>query len=101
MLVQMRRLAVRPLRCKLALPMKTPSCFLLVLLAALSCSAATSQRPNILLIVPDGSLRTPRSGCEKPEEVKTLSAEWKAWAAHPDVLPLGGWRGNPAEKKGE
>jgi arylsulfatase len=29
----------------------------------------------------------------QPERVKTLAAQWDAWAARADVLPLGGWHG--------
>jgi arylsulfatase len=34
----------------------------------------------------------------QPERVKALAAQWDAWAARSQVLPLGGWRAEP--KKG-
>ncbi len=36
---------------------------------------------------------------QHPDKVKDLSARWEAWAARANVLPLGGWRGQPAGKK--
>jgi hypothetical protein len=33
----------------------------------------------------------------EPERVKTMSANWDAWAARADVLPLGGWRGKKSD----
>ncbi len=33
----------------------------------------------------------------KPALVKKLEANWDAWAARADVLPLGGWRGKPQQ----
>ena len=35
----------------------------------------------------------------QPDKVKELAARWDAWAARANVLPLGGWRGQPAGKK--
>jgi len=33
----------------------------------------------------------------QPDRVKTLAADWDAWAKRANVLPLGGWRGDPAK----
>jgi arylsulfatase len=35
----------------------------------------------------------------QPDKVKELAARWEAWAVQAKVLPLGGWRGQPAGKK--
>ena len=34
----------------------------------------------------------------QPDKVKALAAEWDAWAAHANVLPLGGWKAKPAKE---
>jgi arylsulfatase len=34
-----------------------------------------------------------------PKRVKEMSAQWDAWAARANVLPLGTWRGKPVAKK--
>ena len=36
---------------------------------------------------------------ERPEVVAELSALWDGWAAANDVLPLGGWRGEPGKTR--
>ncbi|MGZ0171850.1 MAG: arylsulfatase [Planctomycetales bacterium] len=36
---------------------------------------------------------------EKPEFAKQLEAKWDAYAARANVLPLGGWRGAPKNRK--
>ena len=33
-----------------------------------------------------------------PDQLKALSAEWDAWAARANVLPLGGWKGKVAKE---
>lgn len=35
---------------------------------------------------------------EQPERVKKMSAQWDAWAARCDVLPLGAWRHAPVKQ---
>lgn len=34
---------------------------------------------------------------EKPDLVRVLATKWDAWAERADVLPLGGWRGQPKQ----
>lgn len=34
-----------------------------------------------------------------PEKVRELAADWDAWAARANVLPLGGWRNDPTKSK--
>ena len=34
-----------------------------------------------------------------PKKTRQLAAQWEAWAARSDVLPLGGWRARPAPPK--
>jgi hypothetical protein len=36
----------------------------------------------------------------QPDRVKTMAAKWDEWAAASNVLPLGGWRGEPKKKAG-
>ncbi|OQB89264.1 MAG: hypothetical protein BWX84_02503 [Verrucomicrobia bacterium ADurb.Bin118] len=32
----------------------------------------------------------------QPERVNAMAAQWEAWAARANVLPLGSWREKPA-----
>src|SRR4030095_10253393 len=36
----------------------------------------------------------------QPDRAKTMAAKWDEWAAASNVLPLGGWRGEPKKKAG-
>ncbi|HOX58626.1 MAG TPA: sulfatase-like hydrolase/transferase [Candidatus Paceibacterota bacterium] len=36
---------------------------------------------------------------QRPGKARNLAAQWRAWAARANVLPLGSWRGQPPDKK--
>jgi hypothetical protein len=70
-------------------------------------ASGRTEQPNIVVIMGDdmgysdigcygSEIRTPnldRLAAQRPERVRLMAAQWDAYAARANVLPLGAWRG--------